>query len=177
MFARGVIAFLIRIDELMLSRKRDRYRYVGPRREGQPAYPLRRVVRVDIEPMVEPTQVLVCHEPLVVEAVRFIAANVRQDLQIEDVANYLNTSRSTLIRRFDAALGRSVASEIRRQRVAQLKRLLTQTGRPIAEISSAYGFSSPGQLSRYFKRAVGVSPGDYRRGRVVPTGAVVYRGS
>lgn len=159
----------------MLSRRREQYHGRAENIQDRPRQ-LTRTCRYQIEQVavLDPADVFICEDRLVIEAMRFIKHNARRCLRVEDVAEHLNTSRSTLIRRFDASLGRTVASEIRRQRVAELKRLLTRTGRPIAEISSDYGFSSPGQLSRYFKRAVGVSPGDYRRGRVVPAGAVVY---
>lgn len=114
------------------------------------------------------TEVLLCSDPMVYEALLFIKAGARRCLQVEDVAEHVNASRSTLIRRFSRALGRSVSYEIRLQQVNQLKRLLMQTSRTIEEISVDCGFSSPGQLSRFFRREVGVSPSDYRRGMRVP---------
>lgn len=158
----------------MLSRKRDRYRYAGQQNGGQTAYPQRLVIAAQSGPVPDPAGVFICSEPMVYEAVRFIASNVKQNLWIEDVARHLNTSRSTLIRRFDEAMGRSVTSEIARQRVAHLKQLLAETDRSIAEISRECGFSSPAHLSRFFNREVGVTPSAYRRGRIVPHAAVAY---
>ena len=117
---------------------------------------------------------LICSDPLVNEAMRYIRDHARQCLLVEDVAKHVNASRSTLIRRFDRALGRSVSSEINRLRVEAVKRELSRSRQPIAAISEAYGFSSAGQLSRFFKREVGVSPSDWRRGEWVPGEAVRY---
>ena len=71
-------------------------------------------------------------------------------------------SRSTLIRWFEQSLGRSVASEIARHRVAEVKRMLVQTNLSITEISASCGFSCVAQLSRFFKREVGVPPSVWR---------------
>jgi len=103
-------------------------------------------------------EALICDAPLVMEAVRYIADRRREALQVDDVAEHVNASRSTLIRRFKAAMGRSVLSEIDRQRVEDLKWLLMEKGCTIAEIDELCGFSGPSALSRYFKQRVGVTP-------------------
>ena len=157
----------------MLSRKRDRYRYVGKQAASESAVRdlYDQTCRAVID---EPAQVLVCDDPLVLEAVRFIAGQRRRGLQVEEVAEHVNTSRSTLIRRFKAEFGRSVLSEIDRQRVDELKWMLTETDCSMAEIGALCGFSGPSLLSRYFKHRVGVTPSAYRRGKRVPEQAVVY---
>lgn len=73
---------------------------------------------------VDLSEVFICEDPIVLEALRFIKDGVRRCLRVEDVAEHVNVSRSTLIRRFSQALGRSVSSEIRRQQVEEISRLL-----------------------------------------------------
>lgn len=158
----------------MLSRRRQQYRYVD--REGQTSRALSQDSRIRLGQVdeLDPTDVFVCHDPIVLEAMRFIRDNIRQGLQIEDVAKHVNISRRTLLRRFGVALGRSVSSEIRRLWINEVKLCLVQTHQSIAEISSACGFSSTGQLSRFFKREVGVSPSEYRRGKRVSKALMMY---
>ncbi|MGB1125905.1 MAG: helix-turn-helix domain-containing protein [Phycisphaeraceae bacterium] len=120
------------------------------------------------------SEVVLCEDPMVLEALRYIKAGARRCLQVEDVADYVCVSRSTLIRRFKQVLCRSVASEIKRQQVEEVKRMLDETGDAIEDISRACGFSSAGQLSRFFKREVGVSPSEWRRGVRVPGEMVAY---
>jgi AraC family transcriptional regulator len=43
--------------------------------------------------------------------------------------------------------------------------LLSETGRPIAEIAFECGFANQEHLTRFFKRAVGATPAAYRRQR------------
>jgi LacI family transcriptional regulator len=161
----------------MLNRRREHYhRRAGkfddrPRKIAQPH-------RLQVEQVagLDSVDIFICEDRLVIEAMRFIASNLRQDLKIDDVAEHLGTSRETLMRRFKTVLGRSVMKEVNRQRVEKLKQDLAQTGRSIGEISKEFGFSSAGQLSRYFKREVGVSPSDYRRGKRVPTAEMTFFG-
>ncbi|MEO0477564.1 MAG: AraC family transcriptional regulator [Planctomycetota bacterium] len=133
-----------------------------------------RLIERDQAEELDPDDVLICHDPLVPGALDFIRRQIHERIGVEDVVEHMETSRSTLVRRFDAALGRSVASEITRLRIHAVKQALTRTRRSIASISEAYGFSSPGQLSRVFKREVGVSPSEWRRGKRVPAGTVAY---
>ena len=135
----------------------------------------RRLQYGTVEGLAEGAAVLICDDPLVLEALRFIKAGARDCLQVEEVAEHVCVSRSTLIRRFKQVLGRSVASEIRRQQVAEIKRLLDETRDAIEDISRACGFSSAGQLSRFFKREVGGSPSEWRRGERVPREMLAYQ--
>ena len=159
----------------MLSRRRERYRYAARRKARQPGEIRTPRVCVERVEAVDVSEVLLCEDPMVLEALRFIKAGARRCLQVEDVAEHVCVSRSTLIRRFKQVLGRSVASEIKRQQVEEVKRLLSETGRSVESISHDCGFSSAGQLSRFFRREVGVSPSEWRRGVRVPGEAVGYR--
>ena len=160
----------------MLCRKRNQYRYVGNQYAAMSSSTMQRYDRSSQSVIDDPAEVLVCADPLVGEAVRYIADRRREALQVDDVAEHVNVSRSTLIRRIKAEMGRSVLSEIDRQRVDELKWMLMETGCSIAEIGELCGFSGPSVLSRYFKQRVGVTPSAYRRGQRVPERALVYWG-
>ena len=145
-------------DRLMSSRRRVRYQYVAGHAGGAA---LAASDSMDAR---------VCTDPLVAEAVWFIASHAREHLQVEDVVQHMNVPRSTLIRWFDQALGRSVASEISRHRVAEVKRMLMQTRLSITKISEICGFSCCAQLSRFFCREVGVPPSVWRKQNRVSKG-------
>ena len=159
----------------MLSRRRDGYRDTARRGARQPGEIRTPRVCVERVEAVDVSEVLLCSDPMVLEALRFIKAGARRCLQVEDVAEHVCVSRSTLVRRFKQALGRSVASEIKWQQVLEVKRLLEETRDAIEDISLDCGFSSAGQLSRFFKREVGVSPRQWRRGERVPRERVAYQ--
>ncbi|MFT3787618.1 MAG: substrate-binding domain-containing protein [Tepidisphaeraceae bacterium] len=101
-------------------------------------------------------------DPVVAEVLRFIKSNVSRPLMVDDVLEHHSISRRSLERRFRAALGRSVASELRRSRVERAKQLLINTTLTIEEIAAASGFTSPTLLGVVFRRIVGLSPSAFR---------------
>lgn len=130
--------------------------------QGKKVHPQHRVVAPDRLIVRESTDVFLCEDALVKEAMQYIAAHCRQTLTIEDVAEALHVSERTLRRKFDAVLDRTVPDEIKRLRIDRLKLMVEQTDQLIGEIAEAFGFSSGGQFSRYFSTAVGMPPSAYR---------------
>jgi len=62
-----------------------------------------------------------------------------------------------------AATGRS-AKQLADDRVAlQAKRLLAHSDLPVAAVSRALGFSEPTNFGKFFTRATGRTPGEFRR--------------
>ena len=111
----------------------------------------------------ESTDVFLCEDELVSDAMRFIATHCRQTLKIEDVAEVLNVSRRTLERRFDEVLGKTVYAEITRLRIDHVKRVLMDSDLPLATIAFDCGFSNASYFATYFRKATGISPGQFRR--------------
>lgn len=122
----------------------------------QPVAPKQLIVR-------ESSDTLVVQDQLVCTALTFIANNCHRTLQVDDVANAVNTSRRTLYRRFDQVLGRSVRDEIARRRNQHIKKLLLQSQQPLAEIAEQCGFSSASHFARYFRKEVGQTPTRFRK--------------
>lgn len=131
--------------------------------QGKAANPMHRLSTPTRLIVRDSTDVFICDDPLVKDAMRYIADHARQELKVDEIAEALNTSRRTLYRKFDEVLGRSIRDEITRLRVARLKLMLQETDIPLVELSESFGFSSPGQFSRYFGKAVGQSPSAYRK--------------
>jgi transcriptional regulator GlxA family with amidase domain len=50
-----------------------------------------------------------------------------------------------------------------RLRIDRLKRMVQETDQPLSVMAYAFGFSTAGQFSRYFSRAVGMPPSTYRK--------------
>lgn len=131
--------------------------------DGRPADPLHRLVPPTRIAVRESTDVFVCSDPMISEAMHYIADNVRKNLRIEDVAEHLTTSRRTLERRFEEAMGKTVYSEIRRLRVEYLKRMLTDTDQSIGMIADSCGFTATTNFARFFKQETGESPSVFRK--------------
>lgn len=111
----------------------------------------------------ETTDFFAVQDPLVAEALRHIAAHLREPMRVDDIAYALSVSPRLLQMRFDRALGRGVSEEVRRLRLALAKRLLADKARPIGEIAEQAGFKRPQQLNAVFQRELGMTPSAYRQ--------------
>jgi len=99
---------------------------------------------------------------LVAEALEYITANAGRNINIQDVLDAVPTSRRNLERRFRDALGHGPATEIRRRRLLEARRLLAETDLPVKAIAAQCGFSNPEQLQRLFRVETSFSPSEYR---------------
>lgn len=111
------------------------------------------------------TDALAVDDPLVAEALRFIAEHSDERIRVGDVAAGILVERRTLERRFRASLGRSIAREIARLRVERLKRRLVESDTPMKHLARESGFHDSTQMCTVFRRIEGISPGAYRRNR------------
>ncbi len=99
----------------------------------------------------------------VVSALRFIRENASRPIQVRDVVSRGSLSHHTLNARFHRALGHSILKELTRSRTDQIARLLRETSDPISRIAQVLGFSTHHHVARYFRKATGMTPGEYRR--------------
>lgn len=109
------------------------------------------------------TDFFAVNDPLVRDALRYIAEHLAKPFNAESVAGALAVSRRTLDARFHEKLGRTVADEIQRLRIEGVKRKLVSADLTIAQLARSCGFGSVRTLNDQFMRVVGVSPGDFRK--------------
>ena len=110
----------------------------------------------------ESSDIYAVDDPVLAEAMRFIAEHVHEPIQVRDVVESVPASRRSLERRFRSHLDRSVADEITRLRLERAKRLLVETYEPLKSLARSCGFTGPKQMWKVFRRVEGVSPGQYR---------------
>ena len=113
----------------------------------------------------ESTDFFAVKDSLVASALEVIAGQSHRSIGPSDVAKAVSTELRTLQRRFSKYLGRPIAAEIRRVRIERARRELTQTDRPIANISRDVGFGEPMRMYEVFVRELGVTPSEYRKQR------------
>jgi AraC-like DNA-binding protein len=92
----------------------------------------------------------------------FIEDHYTQDISIKQLAQLAFFSPFHLIRVFREATGMPPHAYLTQVRVTRAKQLLAQ-GRPIAQVALETGFVDQSHLNRYFKRIVGVTPGQYSK--------------
>jgi LacI family transcriptional regulator len=108
------------------------------------------------------TDILAIEHPGVATAVRYIKEHFSKPITIEEIIEHVGLSKRGLEKAFEKHLGRSPASELRRLRLDNAKRLLTGTKDKIDSIAFDCGYSNSSNLSCAFRRDTGMSPRNYR---------------
>lgn len=101
-------------------------------------------------------------DQLVIDAVKYIREHLSSGVGTKEVASAMKVSRTTLDTRFTAAVGRTAAAEIRRERLETAKQLLATTDLSMPDVARKSGFSSGRQLSESFGHFENQSPSSYR---------------
>jgi LacI family transcriptional regulator len=104
-------------------------------------------------------------DPDIDQALRFIREHACDGIRVEQVAEQAGVSRSTLKRRFQTALGRSVHEELLAVRLRRAQELLRQTALPLETIAEQAGFRHPEYMGAVFRAKLGRTPAEVRRGR------------
>lgn len=89
---------------------------------------------------------------------------VGDEITVDDLARTAMYSKFHFSRMFRQATGVSPGRFLSALRFQEAKRLLAATSLSVAEISNRVGYSSLGTFSTRFKKFVGVTPTEYRRG-------------
>lgn len=132
---------------------------------GERVHPMRRTLPPVEVAVRDSTDVFLCEDELVSKAMKYITKHLRQDISVQQLAEAMGVSPPTLHRRFEQSMGRSPMQEINRVRLDYIKRLLSETDKPIAKVGKDCGFSTASHFTRFFKREVGVTPSAYRAER------------
>lgn len=135
------------LDRLMSGQKTERLRFVVP--------PEGIVSR-------RSSDALAIDDPDVAAAFRFIAAHACEGIRASDVVNAVAISRSALMSRFKAILGRTIHAEIQRVQIARVRQLMTATDLPLNRVAIETGFRYLQQMIAAFRRHTGQTPGEYR---------------
>jgi AraC-like DNA-binding protein len=87
-----------------------------------------------------------------------------EPITLDDCAIEAGLSPWHLLRAFRATFGETPKEYLTRLRLKQAQHLLTVSSRSVTEVCLDVGFSSLGTFSLLFKRHVGCSPREFRRG-------------
>lgn len=80
------------------------------------------------------------------------------------IVSEMAISRALLYVKVKALTGMGIAQYIDKIRIQTACEMLRNTGRSIADVAEATGFSSAKYFSGHFKQVTGKSPSEYRKG-------------
>jgi LacI family transcriptional regulator len=130
---------------------------------GEPAPPEAILIEPTRVVVRQSTDTLAITDQDLARAIAFIRSRAATPIQVSDVLRAVAVSRSWLERRFQEALGRSPAEEIRRVRLERTKQLLADTDLPVPQVAFSSGFGSREYLACAFKQATGLTPREFRQ--------------
>jgi AraC-like DNA-binding protein len=82
-----------------------------------------------------------------------------------DYADQLGYTEKSLARAVAAAAGTTAKAFIAARINLEAKRLLVHTDQPIATLAEKLGFDEATNFSKFFKREVGCTPAEFRKGQ------------
>jgi len=102
-------------------------------------------------------------DAVVARALGLLHAQPERAWTIDELADAVHVSRSTLVRRFNELVGEPPAAYLTRWRIELAARLLRETDLSVGRISHLVGYSSEFAFSRAFSKQRGEPPGRYRK--------------
>lgn len=99
----------------------------------------------------------------------YLEAHYTQPVSIDALAQLVGLSPYYLIRSFHQQIGVPPHRYQRHWQLLHAKSAL-RTSKPLSEVALEHGFYDQSHLTRHFKRAFGVTPGQYRRSNSVQDG-------
>jgi len=108
------------------------------------------------------TDIVACHDRRIATAVRFIRTNATSKINVDDVAQFVDMPRRTLLRHFQSALGYTIEKEIVKARMDRARRLLVETDFALSSIAIKVGYATTDYFVQAFRREVGLTPHQYR---------------
>ena len=98
----------------------------------------------------------------VIKALRFIEANLFEELEVEDICKRSGASVSTLLRNFKADLKTTPYAYIKNRRLEEAHRLLSLGKHGVAEVAVLVGYGNFGAFTDAFKSKFGMPPSKIR---------------
>ena len=93
---------------------------------------------------------------------RHLHGNLHTDISVENLAEKLNISPRTLLRKFQVIYQQSPQSYVQQLRVSRAKALLETTILSFAEVCESCGYQDVASFRKLFKRIAGLTPADYQ---------------
>jgi len=103
-------------------------------------------------------------DPQIGAVLKAMHERVEHPWTVKALATEAGMSRSAFALRFKELIGQAPLEYLTQRRMLRAGRLLREDSRKLFEVATAVGYDSGGAFHKAFKRVLGVTPGEYRRG-------------
>ena len=94
---------------------------------------------------------------------QYMDEHFAEDITLDTLAALSHMNKHYLVHAFNKEVGCSPISYLLARRIVESKHLLENSNESVNQVGLRLGFSSPSYFSQRFKKAVGVTPLEYRR--------------
>lgn len=94
----------------------------------------------------------------------YVQENIEGEITLNIVAQYLNISKNYFCSMFKQETGINFLNYIVQQKIEKAKKMLVEENMKVYEVSERLGYNDTTYFSKIFKRNVGVTPQEYKRG-------------
>lgn len=94
---------------------------------------------------------------------QLINLNVDNKMSLDEISRELNYSKNSIISSFRERFGVTPYAYYENKRIENAKSYLSQTNLTIAQIAEKMSYADRNYFSDVFKKAVGISPAEYRK--------------
>lgn len=94
----------------------------------------------------------------------YVKENIEGEITLNVVAQYLNISKNYFCSMFKQETGSNFLNYIVQQKIERAKKMLIEENMKVYEVSERLGYNDTTYFSKLFKRNVGVTPQEYKRG-------------
>jgi AraC family transcriptional regulator of adaptative response / methylphosphotriester-DNA alkyltransferase methyltransferase len=99
------------------------------------------------------------------DAVAIVESEYSSDLELDDIAHRVATSRRQLQRAYSEIGHTTFRTHLTHVRMMRAAEFLLLTGLSVREIATRVGYRQPAQFAKAFRRHHGCSPSEYREAR------------
>lgn len=105
------------------------------------------------------------HSDTVYKVIEYIRANYYKKISLDEIARYVNFSKTYLSRIFKEETGENISMYINKIRIEKAKLLLSDKGTSLVDVANMVGFEDQSYFTKVFKAITGIPPKKYKETR------------